>query len=106
MSRLFRDNPNKDYANECATKNDRRRLRNMRKQARVKITEPRSLLMILKEVFLTTQESEEMNPFRESWGELLKQSMCKGKDCEGCRACKCCPKCEPQGSTCEKMGCA
>ena len=43
-----------------------------------------------------------MNPFRESWGELLKGSMCKGDDCKGCRGCKCCPKCEPQGSTCEK----
>lgn len=45
-------------------------------------------------------------PMVESWSALLKESMCKGKDCEGCRACKCCPKCEPQGSTCEKMGCA
>jgi len=45
-------------------------------------------------------------PMIESWSALLKESMCKGKDCEGCRACKCCPKCEPKGSTCEKMGCA
>jgi|DEB0MinimDraft_4_1074332.scaffolds.fasta_scaffold00108_13 hypothetical protein len=45
-------------------------------------------------------------PMIESWGALLKRSMCKGDDCKGCRGCKCCPKCEPQGSTCEKMGCA
>ena len=44
------------------------------------------------------------NPFRESWGELLKESMCKGKDCKGCRGCKSCDNCK--GSTCEKMGCA
>lgn len=42
---------------------------------------------------------------RQSWGTLLKQSMCKGKDCKGCRGCKSCPKCKPKGSTCEKMGC-
>ena len=43
--------------------------------------------------------------FIESWGTLLKESMCKGKDCEGCRGCKSCPKCKPKGSTCEKEGC-
>ena len=46
-----------------------------------------------------------MNPFRESWGELLKGSMCKGDDCEGCRGCKDCPKCKGKGTTCEKAGC-
>lgn len=49
---------------------------------------------------------KKINPFRESWGTLLKESMCKGKDCDGCRGCKDCPKCRPKGSTCEKMGCA
>lgn len=43
-------------------------------------------------------------PMIESWGELLKQSVCKGKDCKGCRGCKSCDNCK--GSTCEKMGCA
>lgn len=47
----------------------------------------------------------EINPFRESWGMLLKEGMCKGKDCKGCRGCKDCPKCKPKGSTCEKSGC-
>ena len=45
-----------------------------------------------------------MNPFRESWGTLLKESMCKD-DCKGCRGCKTCDECKPKGSTCEKMGC-
>tara|TARA_R100001510_G_C7644602_1_gene202013 strand:- start:851 stop:1672 length:822 start_codon:yes stop_codon:yes gene_type:complete len=43
-------------------------------------------------------------PMIESWGALLKESMCKGKDCKGCRGCKSCDNCK--GSTCEKMGCA
>ena len=46
-----------------------------------------------------------MNPFRESWGTLLKESMCKDDDCKGCRGCKTCSKCKDEGSTCEKMGC-
>jgi len=50
------------------------------------------------------QRSEKMNPFRESWGTLLKESMCKGKDCKGCRGCKSCDNCK--GSTCEKSGCS
>ena len=44
-------------------------------------------------------------PMRESWGTLLKESVCKGDDCKGCRGCKTCPKCKPEGSTCEKRGC-
>tara|TARA_R110001632_G_scaffold12717_4_gene44039 strand:- start:2048 stop:3853 length:1806 start_codon:yes stop_codon:yes gene_type:complete len=36
---------------------------------------------------------------------LLKESMCKGDDCDGCKNCKTCAKCKPKGSTCEKMGC-
>lgn len=47
-----------------------------------------------------------MSVFQESWGTLLKESMCKGDDCKGCRGCKTCPKCKPEGSTCEKRGCA
>ena len=43
---------------------------------------------------------------RESWGTLLKESMCKGKECKGCRGCKSCDNCKGKGSTCEKMGCA
>ena len=50
--------------------------------------------------------NEMNNVFRESWGTLLKESMCKGDDCKGCRGCKTCPKCKPKGSTCEKTGCA
>lgn len=46
-----------------------------------------------------------MSVFQESWGELLKESMCKGDDCKGCRGCKTCPKCKPKGSTCEKSRC-
>lgn len=47
-----------------------------------------------------------MNPFRESWGMLLKKNMCKEDDCKGCRGCKTCAECKEKGSTCEKMGCA
>lgn len=36
---------------------------------------------------------------------LLKESMCKGDDCDGCKNCKTCAKCKPKGSTCKKMGC-
>ena len=38
-----------------------------------------------------------MNPFRESWGTLLKESMCKGKECKGCRGCKSCDNCKGKG---------
>jgi hypothetical protein len=51
------------------------------------------------------QQIQRGYPFIESWGTLLKESMCKGDDCKGCRGCKTCPKCKPEGSTCEKRGC-
>lgn len=100
-----RDNQNKDCFNEDAIKSNNDWLNEPKKQAKVKTTEPHTLSTPLKEAF-SRQGEKKMNPFRESWGTLLKESMCKDDDCKGCRGCKSCPKCKSKGSTCEKSGCA